>query len=72
MVFFNMVAACTWDFEFDDRFKFKALEPERDVKCNEWNTVCTLKLKEPVAAARLQFKWQFSPAAAAFQDKPFA
>jgi len=72
MVFFNMVVACTWDFESDDRFKFKALERERDVECNEWKAECTLKLKELVAEARLQFKWQFSQAAAAIQDKPFA
>ena len=31
----------TWDFEFDDKFEFKALEHKHDVKCDEWNAKCT-------------------------------
>jgi len=35
MDFFNMVkAASTWDFDSDDKFKFKALEPEHDIECD--------------------------------------
>jgi len=46
MVFFNMVkAVSTWDFESDDKFEFKALEPKHDVECDEWNAECTSKLR---------------------------
>ena len=65
-------AASTWDFESDDKFKLKAMEHEHDFHCDEWNAECTLKLKEVVAAARKQFKWQTSAADATLKDKPCA
>jgi len=64
--------ASTWDFESDDKFKLKAMEHEHDFHCDEWNAECTLKLKEVVAAARKQFKWQTSAADATLKDKPCA
>ena len=52
MVFVDMVkAATTWDF--DDKFKFKVLGSNDNVECDEWNTECTLRLKEVVAEAHL-------------------
>jgi len=70
MVFFNMVkAASNWDF--DHKSKFKVLESEHDVECDEWNAECTLKLEEVVAQARLHFKCQSSLAAVAVKDNPF-
>jgi len=65
-------AASTWDFESDDKFRFKAVEHEHEVECNEWNAECTLELKEVLAAARQQFKWQFTAADATLKEESFA
>jgi len=65
-------AADTWDFESDNKFKFKVLEHELDTACEEWNAESTLKLKEAVVSVRQKFKWQSTGADATLKEKPFA
>jgi len=54
-------------------FKFKALEHEYDIHSiigyDEWNAECNLKLKEIVATACQQFKWQSTAADATLKLK---
>ena len=52
MIFFNMAhAAMKFDFELDEGFSFCcADEEDNGRKCDQWNTLCSTKLKEVVAS----------------------
>jgi len=63
-----------FNFESDEGFSF-CFADEEDTdngrECDQWNTLCSTKLKEVVASVWMTFKWKSTTEGELFKDSPF-
>jgi len=72
VIFFNMThAALKFNPETGEGFSISFGPDDNGRKCNQWNMLCTTKLKDVVALAWTAFKRQSTKEGELLKDSPF-